>query len=41
MKTENIKHFSKIIFKYVNSIVGPSFKVVFIEKRLAGPTNSA
>ena len=36
MKTENIKHFNKIIFKYVNSIVGPSFRVVFIEKSTCG-----
>ena len=27
LKTENWKHCSKIIFKYVNSIVGPIFNV--------------
>ena len=30
--TENWKYDSKIIFKYVNSTVGPSFEVVFAEK---------
>ena len=30
---ENWKHYSKIIFKYVNSIVGPIFNVYFAEKR--------
>ena len=47
LKTENRKHCSKIIFKYVNSIVRPSFKVVFLKKEkkkkkvLAGSMNSA
>ena len=27
LKTENWKHYSKIIFKYVNSIVGPIFNI--------------
>ena len=36
--TENWKHCNKIIFKYVNSIVGPTFKVVFAI--LAGPMNN-
>ena len=30
---ENCKHCSKIIFKYVNSAVEPSFKVKFAESR--------
>ena len=30
---ENWKHYSKIIFKYVNSGVGPIFNVYFVEKR--------
>ena len=30
--TENWKHGNKIIFKCVNSIVGPNFEVVFAEK---------
>ena len=31
LKTENWKYHSKIIFKYVNNSVGPSFKIVFAE----------
>ena len=31
LKTENWKYYSKIIFKYVNSAVGLSFKVIFAE----------
>ena len=33
LKTENWKHCSKIIFKCVNSVVGPSFNLTFIEIR--------
>ena len=32
LKTENRKHCSKIIFKYMNIIVRSSFKVVFLKK---------
>ena len=32
LKTENRKHCSKIIFKYMNIIVRFSFKVVFLKK---------
>ena len=38
---ENWKYCYKIIFKYVNSIVGPSFKVFLLNKVLTGPVNSA
>ena len=31
--TENWKYYSKIIFKYVNSVVGPIFNKSFVEKR--------
>ena len=41
LKIENWKHCSKIIFKCMNSTVGLSFKVVFAEKVLTGPVNSA
>ena len=34
--TENWKHYSKIIFKCVNSIVGPGFKEKFVEIRTCG-----
>ena len=30
LKIDNWKYYSEIIFKYVNSAVGPSFKVVFV-----------
>ena len=30
---ENWKHYSKIIFKFVTSIVRPNFKVVFVKKK--------
>ena len=32
LKTKNWKHYNKIIFKCVNSVVGPSFKVFLVEK---------
>ena len=42
LKTENWKHCNKIIFKCVNSIVGPNFKVFFLlNKVLTGPMNNA
>ena len=31
LKTKNWRHYSKIIFKCMNSVVGPSFKVIFAE----------
>ena len=33
LKTENWKHCSKIIFKYVNNVVGSIFNENFVEKR--------
>ena len=36
LKTKNWRHYSKIIFKCMNSIVGPSFKVIFDEFRTCG-----
>ena len=33
-ETENWKYYSKIIFKCMNSTVGPNFKVVFSEKSI-------
>ena len=33
LKTENCKYCNKIVFKYVNSVVGPIFNEIFIEKR--------
>ena len=33
---ENWKHYSKIIFKCVNSAVEPSFKIVFAKKSICG-----
>ena len=39
-KTENRKHCSKIIFKCVNSAVGPIFNI-FMNKVVVGPVNSA
>ena len=46
LKTKNWKYYSKIIFKCVNSTMGPSFKVVFMKKKKkkkvhASPLNSA
>ena len=35
-KIENWKHYNKIIFKCVNSTVGPSFNIVFGEKSTCG-----
>ena len=44
LKTENWKHYSKIIFKCVNSTIGSSFKVFFffffLNKVLTDPMNS-
>ena len=39
--TENWKHYSKIIFKFVNNAMKPSFKVAFTKRILAGLMNSA
>ena len=42
LKTENRKHCSKIIFKCVNSALGPVFNTFFfLKKVLVGPVNSA
>ena len=42
LKTENWKHYSKIIFKYVNSDVGPIFNEKIDKKNeICGPVNSA
>ena len=41
LKTENRKHYSKIIFKCVNSFVGPIFNYFFLNKVVVGPMNSA
>ena len=40
LKTKNRKHCSKIIFKCVNSAVGPIFKI-FQKNVVVGPVNSA
>ena len=41
LKTENWKHFNKIIFKCVNSTVRSNFKVAFLKKKiLASLVNS-
>ena len=37
---ENLKQYSKIIFKCVNSVVEPSFNLTFVEILLVGPVNS-
>ena len=39
-KTENRKHYSKVIFKCLNSAVGPIFNI-FLKKGVVGPVNSA
>ena len=36
LKIENWKHCSKIIFKCVNSAVGPSFNDNFVENKVCG-----
>ena len=36
LKTENWKHCSKIIFKYINNVVEPNFKENFVEKSTCG-----
>ena len=41
LKTENWKHCKKIIFKCVNSAVGPIFNFFFLNKVVVGPVNSA
>ena len=41
MKTENWKHYSKIIFKCVNSSVGPIFNFFFLNKAIVDSVNSA
>ena len=41
LKTENGKHCSKIIFKWVDSVVVPVFKFFFFNKVVLGPMNSA
>ena len=42
LKTENWKHCNKIIFKCVNSAVGPIFNIYFfLNKVVVGPVNSA
>ena len=41
LKTENEKHCSKIIFKCVNSIVGPIFNFFFLNKVVVGAMNNA
>ena len=41
LKIENWKHFSKIIFKCVNSAVGPIFNIFFLNKVVVGLVNSA
>ena len=33
LKTKNWKHCNKIIFKYMNSVVGPNFNENFVKKR--------
>ena len=39
---ENWKHCSKIIFKCVNSVMGPIFNESFVEKKkFVGPVHSA
>ena len=40
LKTENRKHYSKIIFKCVNSALGPILNI-FLNKVVVGPVNSA
>ena len=40
LKIENWKHCSKIIFKCVNSNVGPIFNIFFMNKVVVGPINS-
>ena len=39
-KTENWKHYSKIMFKCVNSVVRPSFKFFLLKKVLASLVNN-
>ena len=42
LKTEKRKHYSEIIFKCVNSSLGPIFNIYFfLKKVLVGPVNSA
>ena len=38
---ENWKHYNKIIFKYVNSTVGPIFNIFFLNKVVVGLVNNA
>ena len=40
LKTENRKHYSKVIFKCVNCAVGAIFNI-FLNKVVVGPVNSA
>ena len=40
LKIENWKYYNKIIFKCVNSAVGPSFKVILPNSVLVGPMNN-
>ena len=40
IKTENWKYCNKIIFKYVNSIVGPIFNEKLLKSRIYGSVNS-
>ena len=41
LKNENKKYRSKIIFEWVNSIVGPIFNYFFLNNVVVGPINSA
>ena len=40
LKIENRKHYSKIIFKCVNSFVGPNFNLTFTKIRTYGHVNN-
>ena len=41
LKIEKQKHCSKIIFKCMNSAVGPIFNIFFLNKVVVGPANCA
>ena len=41
LKTENWKHCSKIIFKWVDSVVVPVFNIFFLNKVVLGLVNNA
>ena len=41
LKTKNWKHYGKIIFKCVNSAVGPIFNIFLLKKVVVGPVSCA